>query len=230
MSASTPNRRSKAVLKMPRRMADKLIKATSIKAALSNNAYFPLPWPSAIASLSKLDADIQAFNDAEVQVKTGLIGTAAARDVTLFTLMTDLRGILGMVQGVADADPANAVTIIESAGFAVKHINLRGKMQNNAFNTEIVGTVMLTADTNRGHEWQMSTDEKTLINLPSTTTARTFVSGLKPGDKWYFRNRKIGSKKTTYNWSPWIELIVGAGGRTVGIGKPGTNAGSMHSS
>ncbi len=228
--SDTPIRRCKAVLKMPRSLSDKLLKAMGIQAALTNNANFPLPWPNDIASLTKLDADIKAFNDAQVQVQTGLIGTAATRDAKLFVLMTDLRGILGFVQTIADKKTANAQSIIESAGLAVKRINLRGKMQNNAFNTEIFGTVMLTADTSRGHEWQMSKDEKTIINLSSTTTARTFITGLKPGDKWYFRNRKIGTKKTTYSWSPWVELTIGAGGRTVRAGNTSTHAGSIHNS
>lgn len=153
----------------------------------------------------------------------------ALRDAALAVVMADLRGVLSMVQTTADRNPAHATEIIEGAGYAVKHVNRRQKMQNNAYNTETEGTVMLTADGGRGHEWQMSKDKETIIGLSSTTTARTFVTGLTPADVWYFRNRKINTKKTTYNWSPWIKLTIGSGGKTVS-NKLSTQAGSLNNS
>jgi hypothetical protein len=228
MLVTTTIRRCKAVLKMPRRMGDKLIKALSIERKLQSTSYFTSSsWPDNIASLAQLGTDIQSFLDTEAIVQTGLKGSAANRNAALFILMQDLRGILSMVQTAADKDPANAIVIIESAGYEIKRTGSRSKLQNDAFNTEIAGMVLLTADGGRGHEWQMSRDQTTIINLPSTQTAQTLVEDLIPNDVWYFRNRKINTKKNIYNWSPWKKLIIGPGGRVAGGNYLGGQAGSI---
>ena len=213
------------VLKMPRRLGDKLIKAHSIEGALTGNPNFPLAlWPNNIVSLAQFSLDVQAFEDAEVVVATGLIGAAAARDAALTVVMNDLYAIKTMVQLAAEKDPANAEIIIESAGFSVKKPSSKPKLQNDAFNTEVTGTVLLTADGGRSHEWQMSKDQIDIINLPATHNAQTYVKDLTPGDVMYFRNRKLNTKTMTYNWSPWKKLIIGPGGRIAkGISSAGAS-------
>src|SRR6202007_3330313 len=97
--------------------------------------------------------------DAEVAVTTGLVGTVAARNEALRIVMADLRSIKGMVQSVADKYPASAIDIIQGAGYTVKKASSKPKLQNDAFNTEVSGTVLLTGEGGRSHEWQMSKDE-----------------------------------------------------------------------
>lgn len=202
-----------AVLKMPRRFGDKLIKVRSIEDMLSNYAFILSYWFSDIISFAQFRLDIQAFNDAETNVQTRQAGAVGERDAALRVVMKDLKEILYMVQAAANADRANAVSIIQSAGFGIKNIYLRKKMQTDALNTEIAGTVLLTADGGRSHEWQMSKDQITIITLPSTDNAQTFVKDLTPGDVWYFRTKKVNTRKMTYNWSPWKKLIISAGGK-----------------
>jgi hypothetical protein len=132
-----------------------------------------------------------------------------------------------MVQLKADGNLANAETIILSAGYSVRKAKTRQKQQNDAQNTEIVGTVLLTADVAGHHEWQMSKDTVSITNLPATTTSHTHVQNLIPGDIWYFRNHKVNTKKATYNWSPWVKLMIGPGGRTIGGGNLPGHAGSL---
>lgn len=215
-----------AVLKMPRRFADKLIKVRSIQASLAGNSNFTLIWPSNIVSPTQFDIDVQAFEDAEVLVQTRIIGAAAARNEALAVVMNDLRNILSMVQSVADKYPANAITIIQSAGLDVKKKGFKPKLQNDAFNTEVLGTVLLTGEGGRSHEWDMSKDQITIIHLPSTENAQTRVEDLTPGDVWYFRTKKVNTKKRIYNWSPWKKLTIGSGGRTAkGISSKGVSGG-----
>jgi len=202
-----------AVLKMPRRMGDKLIKVRSIENMLTNYAFILSYWFSDIVSFTQFDLDIRAFEDAEITVKTRLAGSVGERDAALAIVMKDLQEILYMVQGAANADHTNAVSIIQSAGFGVKNIYLRKKMQTEVFNTEVTGIVLLTADGSRSHEWQMSKDQIEVISLPSTNNAQTYVKDLTPGDVWYFRTRKLNTKKMIYNWSPWKKLFIGSGGR-----------------
>jgi hypothetical protein len=47
------------------------------------------------------------------------------------------------------------------------------------------------------------------------------------GDVWYCRNKKVNTKKSTYNWSPWVKLIVSPGGRIVGGGTLPGHAGGL---
>jgi hypothetical protein len=145
----------------------------------------------------------------------------------LAIVMTDLKQIMTMVQAKADANTANAENIIVGAGYFVKTSKTKVKQQNDAVNTEVLGTVLLTADTAGHHEWEMSKDMTTIINLPSTSTSKTYVYNLNQGDVWYFRNHKVNTKKSTYNWSPWVKLIVGPGGRTVGGGNLPGHAGGV---
>jgi len=154
-------------------------------------------------------------------------GTVAARNAALAVVLMDLRALKSMVQVKADANPTNAANIILSAGFGVVTHSGRIQRPNEALNTEVVGTILLAADSAGHHEWQMSKDMVNIINLPATTTLTTRVEGLNPGDVWYFRNHKLNTKKTTYNWSAWIKLIIGPGGKTAGGAIETSRAGSL---
>ena len=216
-----------AVLKMPKQIGDKVVRALAIVSKLTGNANFPVAsWPSNIVSLAQFTTDVNNFVTAQAAV-VSKTGTTAARKAALLVVMTDLKSILTMVQNKANANVANAETIIENAGFFVKNTKTKGKQQNDALNTEVLGTVLLTADTAGHHEWQMSRDMVNIINLPTTSTAKTYVQNLNTGDTWYFRNHKVNTKKSTYNWSPWIKLIIGSGGKTAGGGILPGHAGGL---
>jgi len=216
-----------AVLNMPAKIADKIVRAQSILAKLTGNPTFPLSgWPANVVSLAQLGTDVTALVNAESAVKNRT-GTAAARNVALATVIADLRSILTMVQLKADANPGNAANIITNAGFGVKTVHMKQKQRNDAQNTQVLGTVLLTGDGGGHHEWQMSKDKITITDLPPTSAAHTLVTGLKTGDVWYFRNRKINTAKTTYNWCPWIELTVGSGGKNTGKGGNTIHSGSL---
>ncbi len=216
-----------AVLKMPAKIADKIIKAQAILVKLTNNITFPVAsWPANVVSLAQFGTDVTALVNAESAVKNRT-GNAAARNVALAVVMADLRSILTMVQLKAEANPTNAQAIIQNAGFDVKTIHTKQKQHNDAQNTQVVGTVLLTGDGGGHHEWQMSKDKITITDLPPTSTAHTLVTGLHTGDVWYFRTRKINTAKTTYNWCAWIELTVGSGGKNTGKGGTSIHSGSL---
>ncbi len=220
-----------AILAMPHKIGDKIIRAQSILAKLTNNATFPISgWPTNVVSLAQFGIDVTALVNTESAVKNKT-GTSAARNAALATVMADLRSLLYMVQLKADANLANAAGIITSAGFAVKTAVVKQKQKNDAKNTEVLGKVLLTAEGSGHHEWQMSKDKVAITNLPTTSVAHTFVSNLHTGDVWYFRNHKVNTPKVTYNWSPWIELTVGSGGKNTGKGGSSSlNTGSVASS
>ena len=216
-----------AVIKMPGKIGDKIIRLQEIVSKLTNNTYFLTGWTAGTLTQTQFALDVAAFITQVTNVKNHVAGAVGLRNAAYNSVKADLQLILAMVQSKANANPNLAAAIIGSVGFFVKGSGSKQKKQNAAYNTEIVGTVTLTADGGKHHEWEMSKDMVTIINLPATTTAQTQVTGLKPGDVWYFRNRKVNSKKDTYNWCAWIMLVIGAGGKNLGGGTTSTTAGNM---
>jgi len=197
-----------AVLNMPAKNGDKIIKAQFVVSKLTGNANFPVPYPANIVALAQLNTDITALVAAETAAKNKAPGATDARDAAINTVVADLRSIMHLVQTKADASPANAETIIMAAGYDVKKTSIKQKQLNAAKNSSVSGTVLLTADGSAGHEWQKTKDLINIINLPSTSTANTTVSGLTAGDVWYFRSRKIANKNEQFDWCEWMKLMV----------------------
>lgn len=216
-----------AVIKMEKKLGDKVIRIQAFLDKLTGNSTFPATsWPANIVSLAQFTIDVNKFLDAVTAVKnkTGSVGD---RNAALAVVMEDLKAIMTMVQRKANANISLADGIITGAGYVVRAQKFKEKQTNDAKNTEIAGTVLLTSDTPGHTEWEMSKDMITLgTPIPSTSTSHTHVAGLTPGDVLYFRNKKIDTAKRKYGWSKWVKLQIGAGGKQAGGGKPGT-AGSM---
>jgi hypothetical protein len=224
---NTGNKQLIAVIKMPGKWGDKIIRLQEIESKLTVNIYFLAGWLAGTLNLAQFTTDVTAFMTAVANVKSRVAGAVGARNTAYTTIKTDLQLILSMVQSKANINEGIAEAIIGSVGFFVRSGGGKHKKQNAAFNTEVLGTVTLTADGTGHHEWQMSKDQINFINLPATTTAQTQVTGLNTGDVWYFRNRKVNSKKTTYNWCMWIQLKIGAGGKNLGGGNVHGTSGDL---
>jgi hypothetical protein len=216
-----------AVLKMPGKIGDKIIRALAIVGKITGNANFPiLGWPVNVVSLAQFTTDVNNLVAAQTAV-ANKTGTVANRKAMLVIVMADLKSIMTMVQLKANANTANAENIIVGAGYFVRTSKIRVKQQNDAVNTEVLGTALLTSDTPGHHEWEMSKDQIAITHIPSTNTSKTYVHNLNQGDIWYFRNKKVDTKKSTYNWSPWVKLIIGPGGKVVGGGILPGHAGGL---
>jgi hypothetical protein len=216
-----------AVIKMATKIGDRIIRLQEIVSKLTNNTYFPTGWIAGTLTQAQFTLDVNAYITAVTNVKNRVAGAVGARNTAWTTIKADMQLILAMVQSKANANESNAAAIITSVGFFVKAFKAKAKQTNDAINTEIMGTVLLTADAAGHHEWQMSKDMVTIIPLPGTDTSKTTVSGLNPGDVWYFRNHKVNTKKATYNWSPWVKLLITGGGKTAGGGNLPGHAGSL---
>lgn len=216
-----------AVIKMPSKIGDKITRLQQLIIKLTGNSYFPGAWVAGTLSQAQFTTDVTKFASAQTDVKNHVAGAVGERNAAYLVIKADLTLILAMVQTKANANQNIAEAIIGSVGFFVRSSKGKQKKQNAAYNTEVLGTVTLTADGTGHHEWQMSKDQVTFINLPATTGAQTQVTGLSTGDVWYFRNRKVNSKKTTYNWCMWIQLKVGAGGKNLGGGTTHGTSGDL---
>jgi hypothetical protein len=83
-----------AVLKMPAKIGDKIIKAQFIQSKLTGNANFPVPYPANIVALAQLGTDITALVTAQIAAQSRTVGSSDARDAALNTVLIDLRSIL----------------------------------------------------------------------------------------------------------------------------------------
>ena len=127
------------------------------------------------------------------------------RDEKKQVVISDLHQLLAYVQQVANQDPANAATIIVSAGMSVRKKGTAVKPPLSV-KAGVSGTVKLVAKaakSNRSHEWQFSTDGKTWTSAPSTSKASTVVTGLQSGVLTYFRHRNV----TTAGAGDWTSPV-----------------------
>jgi hypothetical protein len=190
MAATPTVKRTTAVLKLPTRKSSIGSFATSIINAMTGNASFPNPTPP----LATVAADLAAYEAAEAQVVTRVKGAAVTRNAKLAALRTDLEHLMGSVQQVADATPANAQSIIEGAGFSIRKSASLTKGPLKAEPTGVPGSAKLVAKAvshRASYEWQYSTDQKTWTNAPASLQAKTVINGLPSGTTVYFRMRSV---------------------------------------
>ena len=189
--ATTPIvHRTTAVLKIPTRKSNVASFATSVINALTGNASIPNPSPP----LATISADLAAYEAAEAQVVTRVKGAAVTRNAKYTVLRSDLGHLMASVQQAADANPANAQSIIEGAGFAVRKSASRPKSAIKVEAGTVPGAVKLLAKSvaqRASYEWQYSTDQKTWTNAPASLQAKTTITGLTSTTMYYFRFRGV---------------------------------------
>jgi hypothetical protein len=217
----------KAAVKMPSIWGDRVLRVEVIQGKLTNNTYFPTGWTAGTLTQAQFNTDVTAFVNEATNAESHIAGAVGLRDDAFDTIKADLDLIKAMVQAKAKANQGIAVTVIESAGLFVSGKGGSEKRKNEAYNTQIPGTVIITADGGGHTQWEMSKDMVAITNLPSTDTSKTSVTGLTPGDTWYFRSKKVDTKKKTYNWSAWFPLKIGSGGRNLGGGSTHSSAGTL---
>jgi len=199
--------RTVAVLKLPGPISLLITFVQAILKALTGNPTFPTPNPP-LPALSGAANDLQVAETAALTRATGTIATRNEKRAALLTLLEVLRAY---VQSVADASPENAISIIESAGLAIRKTTVHAPRVFSAKAGTVSGSVKLTAPV-AGHRaaylWQFSTDAgKTWIDVPPTLQSRATLSGLPAGTSVQFRYRSV-VKGGAADWSPPISLLV----------------------
>jgi hypothetical protein len=206
MNSNTTVHHVVAVLKMPRRNQAIGAFATSIVSAMTGNAAFTSPSPA----LATITTDIVAFEAAEAAVLSRTKGAAVTRNEKLLVLRNDLVHLVDYVQEVADANPANAQSIIESAGLSIRKTGSRIKGALTVEPGPVSGSVKLVAKAvahRASYEWQYSTDQKTWTVCPVTLAAKTEIVGLTPATVYAFRMRGV-TKAGEGNWSQVVSQLV----------------------
>ena len=206
MAATPIVKRTTAVLKMPARKPLVGAYVTSIINAMTGNTLLPSPTPP----LATLSADLAAFEASEATALTRVKGAAVTRNEKYLVLHGDLEHEMAYVQSVADANPANAQSIIESSGFAVRKTTSHPKTALKATAGPVPGAVKVVAKAvapRASYEWQFSTDQKTWTNAPTTLQAKIAITGLTSGTVYYFRFRAV-TKVGEGAWSQVVQILV----------------------
>jgi hypothetical protein len=173
---------------------------------MTGNALLPQPVPP----LATVSADLAAYEAAEATALTRVKGAAVTRNEKYLALHSDLQHLMAYVQSVADANPANAQSIIESAGFAVRKTTSHPKGPITVTAGPVPGAVKLVAkasSTRASYEWQFSTDQKTWTNAPSTLQAKAAIVGLTSGTVYSFRFRGV-TKDGEGAFSQVVQILV----------------------
>ncbi len=155
--------------------------------SMSGNAYFPAPLPA----LNTISTNI-ANLDAAVMLANTRTPSATADKHAKRKLLHDSMTSLGFyVEAIANQDPANALTIITSAGMTPKK-DLPPKPSGfRLVLTGVPGEVKLLTDWVRlaGYKWEYTTtpeDETSWIETDSMKR-ELLLSGLTTGLRYYFR-------------------------------------------
>jgi hypothetical protein len=195
-----------AVMDEPRSISEKILFPRRIIKAFTGNVWVPTPNPS----IADVTTHADTVDEKQNIVFTRLIGAAAARNIAYDVVKLDLNCWKAQVQMIADNNPQNAVAIIESCGFKVKHVPEKSKKPLVAKNGAAPNTALLVARAlgkRVSYEWQQSTDGSHWEKLPkSTTVAHITATGINPATLYYFRYRGI-TNKVEGNWSDPVAFI-----------------------
>ena len=187
-----------------------ILKAKYIVAQMGDNVTkYPTPSPP----LADVTLSIAALEDAQVEVSKRVPGAVATRDLKYTAVLNDLRSLQNYVQDRADSqtDEQAAIGMITSSGFSLRKTGVRVKPDLSVAKSKISGKVLLTAKAagpRVSYNWQQSDNNGTLwTDLPPTMQAKTSVSALNPGTKYWFRLRAV-NKTGPENWSQPVWVIV----------------------
>jgi hypothetical protein len=116
-----------AVLKFSKKLSDFIIYAKSLLTAMTSNSG---SFSASAAKLTQLATDIAVLDNFETALHTHPpTATVAQRDAAKVVVINDLHALQSDVQTLADANPAQAASLINSASMFVKvlSIHINGK-------------------------------------------------------------------------------------------------------
>jgi hypothetical protein len=171
----------------------------------------------ATASLNPAPASVAALGAALPPFATALENAKAMRG-TKDTLTTARQAVVDAlnqlkadVQTVARKQPPDVgKETIASVGFRVKKVATRTKLPFAVDYGGLMGTALLVAlavARDATYFWEMSSDQKVWVDLPSTMKAKTTATGLTPATVYYFRFR-AQTRKAMGDWSTVVSYIA----------------------
>jgi len=206
-TTSKTTHRVSATLNLPAKVPALITYAEGIVTNMTGNASFPNPSPA----LTIISAAITALQAAETATLARTKGAATTRNERRTDLVALLQQLRTSVQTTADGNAANAPSIIQSAGMAVRKTPARKPRVFSLKAGAVSGTVKIVAPAaarRASYEWQYSVDGgKTWTALPGTLQAKTSVSGLTAGSTVEVKYQAL-TRTGEGNWSAPISMLV----------------------
>jgi hypothetical protein len=204
----TTTPRTIATLDLPLKVGALINYAQAIVKSVTDNPHIPNPTPTIAALNTAIAALVADENAALTRVKGAIVQRNAAKK----TLVQLLELLKANVQSLADADPDNAPTIIESAGIGIRKTAVRKPRVFAATQGTVSGSAKLLAPSagpRSSYEWEVSSDGgKTWVTAPPSIQAKTSVQGLASGTTVQFRYRAVTPKTGAGDWSAAVSLLV----------------------
>jgi len=205
MKLKTVIKQITAVLNFPSALGNFIIYAKAIFMAMINNDYFT----AYVVDINKLGEDIANLEEIEAACNTKPpTKTVDERDAALELVKMDLRTLRNHVQNVANANPRMAKVIITSAAMAVKNSGTHGKQMSTAENGAEKGSVNLTGEGAGVHDWRMSLDGTTWIQMTPSFSSKMTFNNLESNTDYYFQNRTVKAHNFYGEWSQSVLITV----------------------
>jgi hypothetical protein len=179
--------------------------AQKVHDGMNGNGWFGSP----SIPMPQLATDIAAYQSSISG--TGKLATSTRRSLKR-KLATDLKRLRNDVQIVVEQQTslADAQRVAESAGMGLKRLGKIDKPELAAKFTGISSVVELDAKAvapGASYYWQFSLDSKNWTSVPETMKHVTVISGLTPGQTYYFRFRAL-TRRGMRDWSQIVSIIV----------------------
>jgi len=197
-----------AVLNFPEDHKSFLISAKFVSTSLTGNTYFT----SLATTVVSLNTEIAAMDLAMTKAKGRAPGAASDCKAKRRKVTQRLNHIVDTVQGIIEttANPADAATMILSAGLKIKKVGKHNKAPLSAQHGAATGEVSLIAlavARRATYFWEYSSDGMSWEKASPTHQSKTALSGLKPGLTYHYRFRAL-TKLGESDYSDVVSLIV----------------------
>jgi hypothetical protein len=187
---------------------------SSISAAFSAHAG---SYTGAPVDANTYKGQVATLTSWQAQARDRVPGAAAQRDAALATVAASTEQLRAFVEGLCNASPEAAATLVQGMGMYLSSRAPRAKVPLRAKQGSQPGTVALYASVAllvigkgaRFWSWQSSVDGgKTWVSAPSTPAAKTTITGLPVLTEVLFRACVTDKKTGQGPWTAPLPFLV----------------------
>ena len=210
MSATSKTARGPiAVAKLPTKPSPLATRAEGIATAVDEDK---VNFPTTVPEATQTHTDVATFRLAIQAAEGRAAGAVASRNVQAHAVRHDVALLVNVIQGVANKLPHDAaVQLITSKLLSVSQVGERPpKAALTVTQGPVPGSVKLSAlalGRPASYFFEVSSDEKTWTAQPEVHVARISITGLTPGQTYYFRFRGL-VKSVPKDYCPVVAFIV----------------------
>ena len=160
--------------------------------------------------LAQIKTNIDALQDAQVDVVAGKPGAVAVRKEKEAAVRADFSHVKMYLQRKGDANPTQAVEIYKAANCDAQKPSSYHKPEHEIFDGPVSGSVgirLLAAAGKASYLFQCGLDQKTWLSSPTVFQAEYTFHNLTPGQTYFFR-WQVTTTKGTGDWSQIVSFIV----------------------